>query len=711
MKLTQFQSMVRIEYTEGKEATAVVRLPVLAASDVLLTAGLNVYWASPVLALPEPLKYIYKGMPAEVKPKPTEQPTVNPAGEQPDPKAAVTIEDGSGTRTRSNFGWTGIARTLFEHIAAERKKQGLPAITEETIERIVVNPMGVVEVDLVAFLKSMNFPSGTYCLRRATPMDKLLVQPAPNRVLKQEHLNLLYHQLLYLQQELCEVKFIHADVVRDGTYNGGIVEDKQVVPDTDPEKPNTGSEEPKPKPQPEPNVDTETQAVPTAEHLQTQGYTIAYIHNGVPVIFGKAPFKTNKRGQQIDSNGYLTLSLTDTQLRVLNKSTAFSTYEDAVGKKPLAAKLDAAGYTKDKAGKYYAVLPRQQTTVLPSNSPNGRFEEVSKDANGYSISYAAEAETGIYKWFVNLGTAEDKPEGGTGAEHKEDTPEENTPREEPPQSDPPVAKPPKEEPPAPSSDTGTVTPADPSPKPADPKPADPRPAPSEPERTPSSDPDDHGAYIKEYYVHSAPEVHYIKEDHVPTYLGYSQDARGNYPAIGDITKWVVAKDSPESARGTAPMYTDKHNSIVEWTDIEDAGAGEPEGYWTLKLDEEPTSSDARGSEAPTRAPAPAKPARVTDKNAVVEKVPKSGHDTGYSRESYSKEQMRISGYEPNKWGRYDAIAPINKWVADSNAPNWLKGILPQYSDAKNSKVEWVAQTDPDNPSQQGYWAVSKVRVK
>ena len=570
MKLTQFQSMVRIEYTEGEEATAVVRLPVLAVSDVLLTAGLNVYWASPVLALPEPLKYIYKGMSAEVKPKPTEQPAVNPAGEQPDLKVAVTIEDDFGNHTRNNFGWTGIAAELFKRITTERRKQGLPALTPASIETI--QPMGVVEVDLVALLKSLGFPSGTYCLRRATPMDKLLVQPAPNRVLKQEHLNLLYHQLLYLQQELCEVKFIHADVVRDGTYNGGIVEDKQVVPDADPEKPGTGSEEPKPKPKPEPDVDTETQAVPTAEHLQTQGYTIAYIHNGVPVIFGKAPFKTNKRGQQIDSHGYLTLSLTDTQLRVLNKGTAFTTYEDAVGKKPLAAELDVAGYTKDKAGKYYAVLPRQQTTVLPSNSPNGRFEEVFKDAHGYSISYAAEAETGIYKWFVNLGTAEGNPKEGAS-------------REEPPQSDPPVALPSKEEPPAPPppSSTNTVTSADPNPKSADPKPADPGPAPSEPARTPSSDPNDHGAYIEEYYVHLAPTVHYRKESDVPTYLGYHRDEYGNYPAYGNITKYIVTKDSPESVRGTSPIYLDENHSLVEWTEKEDTDP--PEGYWTLKLDE------------------------------------------------------------------------------------------------------------------------------
>nr|DAP28358.1 MAG TPA: hypothetical protein [Caudoviricetes sp.] len=554
MKLTQFQSMVRIEYTEGEEATAVVRLPVLAASDVLLTAGLNVYWASPVLALPEPLKYIYKGMPAKVDPKPTEQPTANPAGEQPN----VATANHFGGSNRNNIGWTGIARILFEHIVAERKKQGLPALTAEAIERVVASPMGVVEVDLVAFLKSMSFPSGTYCLRRATPMDKLLVQPAPNRVLKQEHLNLLYHQLLYLQQELCEVKFIHADVVRDGTYNGGIVEDKQVVPDTDPEKPNTGSEEPKPKPKPEPDVDTETQAVPTAEHLQTQGYTIAYIHNGVPVIFGKAPFKTNKRGQQIDSNGYLTLSLTDTQLRVLNKSTAFSTYEDAVGKKPLAAELDAAGYTKDKAGKYYAVLPRQQTTVLPSNSPNGRFEEVSKDANGYSISYAAEAETGVYKWFVNLGTAEDKPS-----------------------ADPPVPKPPKEEP---SPEPSAPEPSHPEPSPAHPEhreePAperhDPAPIGPQPETT------DRGAKV--VLVHDDTPLPNWRarndNDYMPAY-GYTRDKFGNYPAIEPITKYVAADDAPKDLKEHLPVFVDAKNSVLKWVIEEDPETMQRESRWVV----------------------------------------------------------------------------------------------------------------------------------
>lgn len=652
MKLKQFQSMVRIEYTEGEEATAVVRLPVLTASEVLLTGGLNVYWASSVLALPEPLKYIYKGMPkaTEAKPKPTEQ---------------------------------------LDAPATER--------------------IGVVEVDLIAFLKSLKMPSGTYCLRRATPMDKLLVQPAPNRVLKQEHLNLLYHQLLYIQQELCEVKFIRAEVVRDGTYNGGVLEDPKVTPD--PEQPNTGdtgSAEPKPKPKPEPDVDTETQAIPMAEHLTTQGYTIEYIHNGVPIIFGKAPFKLNKRNQQIDKNGYLTLSLTDTQLRVLNKGTAFTTYADAVGIRPEASVLDAAGYTKDSAGKYYAVLPRIQTTVLPSNSPSGRFEEVYADSNGYSIEYKEEAGTGAYKWFVRLAEPKAKSEADTG-HSTENQPAPPSPANPAPSVDTGSSA---ETPSAPSTehkeDPAPVTPSEPERHdPAPPKPAEnhtENPAPSTASNV-STDSEDHGAVVKEYYVNSAPTANYIKEDNVPTYLGYSRDSYGNYPALGTVTKWIVAKDSPESARGTAPMYLDEHNSIVEWTDKE----GTEEGYWTLKLDETPTSAaEHREEPIATRAPEPAKPTRVTDKNAVVVKEAHNGEDFGYSRQSYSDVQMQIYGYTANKFGRYDAVAPITKWVGASDTPDYLKRALPKYYDAKQSEVEWVAQTDPENPSQEGYYAVKYV---
>lgn len=567
MKLEQFQSMVRIEYTAGEEATAVVRLPVLAASDVLLTGGLNVYWACPVLALPEPLKYIYKGMPAKVVPKPTEQPAnpaANPAGEaQPDPKAAVTIKDDSGKRTRQNLGWTGIARILFEHIATERKQKGLPALTPASVETI--QPMGVVEVDLVALLKSMQFPSGTYCFRRATPMDKLLVQPAPNRVLKQEHLNLLYHQLLYIQQELCEVKFIHADVVREGTYNGGVLEDPKVTPD--PEQPNTDdadSTEPKPKPKPEPDVDTETQAIPMAEHLTTQGYTIEYIHNGVPVIFGKAPFKLNKRGQQIDKNGYLTLSLTDTQLRVLNKGTAFTTYADAVGIRPEASVLDAAGYTKDSAGKYYAVLPRIQTTVIPSNSLNGRFEEVYKDANGYSIEYSAEAGTGNYKWFVRL--ADPKEKAKAQPEHNPEPPKPPKPNED-------------------SGSTGTVTPSEPAPEhreepaPAhreEPAPVEPSPASPQPETT------DRGARV--ILVHDdTPLPNYRARngnDYMSAY-GYTRNKFGNYPAIEPITKYVAADDASKDLKEHLPVFVDAKNSVLKWVTEEDPETLQQESCWVV----------------------------------------------------------------------------------------------------------------------------------
>lgn len=490
MKLEQFQSMVRIEYTAGEEATAVVRLPVLAASDVLLTGGLNVYWACPVLALPEP----------------------------------------------------------FVHTN---------------------QPIQVIEVDLIKLLKSLKMPLGTYCLRRATPMDKLLVQPAPNRVLKQEHLDLLYHQLLYIQQELCEVKFIPADIVREGTYNGGVLEDPKVTPD--PEQPNTGDTggvEPKPKPQPEPDVDTETQAIPMAEHLTTQGYTIEYIHNGVPVIFGKAPFKLNKRGQQIDKNGYLTLSLTDTQLRVLNKGTAFTTYADAVGIRPEASVLDAAGYTKDSAGKYYAVLPRIQTTVLPSNSPNGRFEDVYKDANGYSIEYSAETGTGNYKWFVRLADPKEKAEEHT-TEHNPEPP-----------------KPPK-----PSSDT--VTPSEPAPEHREePAPARPEPAPErhEPEPAPeSSVPAAADQGVNVVPVHASTRLPNYRarsvHDNMTAY-GYQRNKFGHYLAIAPITKYVAAEDTPEYLKEGLPTYTDSKNSILKWVMHEDPETMQSESYWAVDYREE-----------------------------------------------------------------------------------------------------------------------------
>lgn len=529
MKLEQFQSMVRIEYTAGEEATAVVRLPVLAASDVLLTGGLNVYWACPVLALPEPLKYIYKGMPAKVDPKPTEQPAnpANLAGEQPDPKAAVVTEDDTGRRTRNNFGWTGITKVLFEHIVAARKKQGLPALTPASVETI--QPMGVVEVDLVALLKNMQFPSGTYCFRRATPMDKLLVQPAPNRVLKQEHLNLLYHQLLYIQQELCEVKFIHADVVRDGTYNGGVLEDPKVTPDPDPEKPNPVKPTPDtdtPKPVPKPSTDDDTKPIPSSAELVAQGYEIAYVQDGVPLIFGLQPFRMNKKQQQIDKNGYRTVNNIVSDLLVSDPRKAFTTYADAVGIKPTAAMLEAKNYRKNSYGEYIGEKPRYQTTVLPSNSPFGRYTEVSKDANGYAIDLRKDRDTGTYQWFVNLAPSSTESNGST-----------------------------ETQPTTPSSGTGSaVTPAEPAPEHRE-----------EHHEAPAPANEDRGATIKE--VHSFSDLPRYKRrnngDNMQ-YLGYTEDSHYNYPAIPPITKYVAADDASEDVHGVLPLVLDKNGSVLQW---------------------------------------------------------------------------------------------------------------------------------------------------
>ena len=56
-------------------------------------------------------------------------------------------------------------------------------------------------------LKALGFPAGDYVIRRSTPADRLLVQLLPNRVLKNQHLQLLCQQLLYVQEEFSEVRF------------------------------------------------------------------------------------------------------------------------------------------------------------------------------------------------------------------------------------------------------------------------------------------------------------------------------------------------------------------------------------------------------------------------------------------------------------------------------------------------------------------------
>lgn len=472
MKLEQFQSMVRIEYTAGEEATAVVRLPVLAASDVLLTGGLNVYWASPVLALSEP----------------------------------------------------------FVHTN---------------------QPIQVIEVDLIKLLKSLKMPSGTYCLRRATPMDKLLVQPAPNRVLKQEHLNLLYHQLLYIQQELCEVKFIRAEVIRDGTYNGGVLQDPKVTPDPDPEKPNPVKPTPDmdtPKPVPKPSVDDDTKPIPSSAELVAQGYEIAYVQDGVPLIFGLQPFRMNKKQQQIDKNGYRTVNNIVSDLLVSDPRKAFTTYADAVGIKPTAAMLEAKNYRKNSYGEYIGEKPRYQTTVLPSNSPFGSYAEVSKDANGYAINLRKDRDTGTYQWFVNLAPSSTESNGST-----------------------------ETQPTTPSSGTGSaVTPAEPAPEHREEHREEPAPA-----------NEDRGATIKE--VHSFSDLPRYERrnngDNMQAY-GYTEDSHYNYPAIPPITKYVAADDASEDVQGVLPLVLDKNGSVLQWAiETNRELSDQPTvAYWAVEYD-------------------------------------------------------------------------------------------------------------------------------
>ena len=311
-----------------------------------------------------------------------------------------------------------------------------------------------------------------------------------------------------------------------------------------------------------------------------------------------------------------------------------------------------------------------------------------------SLNVRGESEIGIVPESETRHEPEPEPRPEPGAEPAPERREEPSPpahREEPAPAEPgalesapanpehsPEPTPGRREEPAP------VTPAETTP--AAPVPAEPSPA-----RVVSDDPEDHGALIKEYRVGSAPTVHYRNEDNVPTDLGYSRDAYGNYPAIGDVTKWVAANGSPEGARGTQPLYLDELHSLVEWTEKEDA-EDEQTGYWTLKLDEGPTSA----------ASAP----ETTAKDRDVKVVPVHA-DTRLPRyrARSSSDNMTAYGYQSNKFGDYPAIVPITKYVTADDTPEYLKEGLPVYVDSKNSVLAWVTQTDAETSRPESYWAV------
>lgn len=81
----------------------------------------------------------------------------------------------------------------------------------EALEAIVLDAEwylnAQVQINPGKLLKALGFPAGDYVIRRSTPADRLLVQLLPNRVLKNQHLQLLCQQLLYVQEEFSEVRF------------------------------------------------------------------------------------------------------------------------------------------------------------------------------------------------------------------------------------------------------------------------------------------------------------------------------------------------------------------------------------------------------------------------------------------------------------------------------------------------------------------------
>lgn len=114
-----------------------------------------------------------------------------------------------------------------------------------------------VQVNLDKLFETLGFPAGDYVIRRSTPADRLLVQPIPNRPLKNQHLRILVLQLLYVQQEFSEVRFDIIDAADAEALGDKLSRD-------------TGSStsylEAKPEALTQPAVSTEaTPALPTAE--------------------------------------------------------------------------------------------------------------------------------------------------------------------------------------------------------------------------------------------------------------------------------------------------------------------------------------------------------------------------------------------------------------------------------------------------------------
>lgn len=81
----------------------------------------------------------------------------------------------------------------------------------EALEPIVLDAEWLlnaqVRINPEKLFEALGFPAGDYVIRRSTPADRLLVQLLPNRVLKNQHIQQLCQQLLYVQEEFSEVRF------------------------------------------------------------------------------------------------------------------------------------------------------------------------------------------------------------------------------------------------------------------------------------------------------------------------------------------------------------------------------------------------------------------------------------------------------------------------------------------------------------------------
>ena len=191
-----------------------------------------------------------------------------------------------------------------------------------------------VRVNPEKLFEALGFPAGDYVIRRSTPVDRLLVQPIPNRPLKNQHLRMLVLQLLYIQQEFSEVRFdiieaadaeaLGDKLSRDVSSSANYLETKPdtLLPKESVEQPVEPAPSPSPTQPPVPNLpptesSTEhTEQPPTQyNHLQPTNPPVASAEppaTGTPASTnidptawkGKKRLQSDYRSELLDKLGY-----------------------------------------------------------------------------------------------------------------------------------------------------------------------------------------------------------------------------------------------------------------------------------------------------------------------------------------------------------------------------------------------------------------------